>query len=655
MSGNAEQLVYQVSVDLGSSMNKVTDLRKGFEDAKKSIESVNSQEVHNIVDPAESSRVLTLSQRLAEVKKALDLISQGYSLKVGTNDIDNAEAKLRSLEKLYGDMQKSMKDGMLSNVSDQAARQNRNALDDYYKDEQRRISNNSAAHKAAWSDLDKQAEQSGAYQRKLSDQFYADEQKRMAETSANLRQQMQERERLRTEQNAGTNRNVFDDMYAEQQRKIKENSDAHRSALQSMVTSENQYERAVANVNTQISRGRQLSEDAYSKMAKAVNESKAAMEAAGGKSNIVNPLESPQYSTRNEYNQSMAQGNAAEWAQGVRSYTSEINRLRAAQEALYVTYKQNPTAENLSALSKARQGVINLSNEYQHYQSVIGNAATASDSFFGKLRSHYYWILAGGFVSAMIGVPAQMLKTIVEVDEAMHNLGTVMPSLEQSTSNLEAEQTKLIGTASQYGAAVNDVAESARLWGRMYKDVDTVNVLTSQSAKLAVADNFSMAESTKAVEAAMFQFGMTAKTSAEALAYSNKIVDTYTALSHQAGVSAQDLASGVERSGAAASQAGVDFEFLTALIAQGTRATALSGSNVGDMLKTLFASIHSKKAVEELNKLGIAVENVDSNGVKHFRRVQDVLLDVAVVAQGTNNNLQNLFQQMSGGRPKLAA
>jgi hypothetical protein len=73
------------------------------------------------------------------------------------------------------------------------------------------------------------------------------------------------------------------------------------------------------------------------------------------------------------------------------------------------------------------------------------------------------------------------------------------------------------------------------------------------------------------------------------------------------------------------------------------------------MLKTLFASIHSKKAVEELNKLGIAVENVDSNGVKHFRRVQDVLLDVAVVAQGTNNNLQNLFQQMSGGRPKLAA
>ena len=257
MSDNAEQLVYQVSVDLGSSMNKVTDLRKGFEDAKKSIESVNSQEVHNIVDPAESSRVLTLSQRLAEVKKALDLISQGYSLKVGTNDIDNAEAKLRSLEKLYGDMQKSMKDGMLSNVSDQAARQNRNALDDYYKDEQRRISNNSAAHKAAWNDLDKQAEQSGAYQRKLSDQFYADEQKRMAETSTNLRQQMQERERLRTEQNAGTNRNIFDDMYANQQRKIKENSAAHRTAWNDMTQSVQNYEKQCTKATMALSNGGQ--------------------------------------------------------------------------------------------------------------------------------------------------------------------------------------------------------------------------------------------------------------------------------------------------------------------------------------------------------------------------------------------------------------
>ena len=240
----------------------------------------------------------------------------------------------------------------------------------------------------------------------------------------------------------------------------------------------------------------------------------------------------------------------------------------------------------------------------------------------------------------------------------MHNLATVMPLLEGKSSEAiekyQEEQRALINTARAYGESVKDVMESARLWGRMYKDQATVNTLVSQSAKLAVADNFSMAESTKAVEAAMFQFGMVAKNSTEALAYSNKIVDVYTKLSHNAGASAQDLAAGVERSGAVAKQAGMSFEFLTALIAQGTRATALSGSEIGNMLKTMLASFDSTKAVKELNKLGIATTEV-VNGTKRVRSAQAVLMDVAVAAQGTNKNLKDLWIQMSGGRPKLAA
>lgn len=650
MADDTQQLVYEVKVALGNSQEQVDSLKKSFEAAKKSIDTVNGSKV--IFDTsATQSELRTLTSRLSEVRRALDFLNQGYTITINGKQVENAEGQLRAFEKLYDDMIKGIKSKSLNNL-----------FDTNMKAQTEEISNALGRQKRLLDDYNKSVEsgkavsQSSYYaKRKEFDELNAAMEKYNIAAKKNPYSEQSYGQYGTSIQSAAQNRKALDDYYGDQQRKIKENSDAHRSALQSMVTLENQYERSIANVNTQIARGRQLSEEAYSKMSKEVSNAKKAMESAGGRSDMANPLESTQYSTRGSFNQTMAQGNAAEWTQGIRSYTSEINRLRAAQEALYVTYKQNPTQENLTALSKARQGVINLSREYEHYQSVIGNAATASDSFFGKLRSHYYWILAGGFVSAMIGVPAAMLKTITDVDEAMHNLGTVMPSLEESEKNVATEQTKLIETASQYGAAIGDIAESARLWGRMYKDIDTVNVLTSQSAKLAVADNFSMAESTKAVEAAMFQFGMTAKTSADALAYSNKIVDTYTALSHQSGVAAQDLAAGVERSGAAAAQAGVDFEFLTALIAQGTRATALSGSNIGDMLKTLFASIHSKKAVEELNKLGIAVENVDSNGVKHFRNVQDVLLDVAVVAQGTNNNLQNLFQQMSGGRPKLAA
>ena len=229
-------------------------------------------------------------------------------------------------------------------------------------------------------------------------------------------------------------------------------------------------------------------------------------------------------------------------------------------------------------LSKARKEAKDVAEQMKVLQG---------DSFKGwghKLR----WIGGAlGFYESY-DVLRQFAETITQVETGMANLATVMPDIHHSQQAMVEEQKAMIDTAAKYGETVDDVIESARLWGRMYKDRNTVNLLAEQSARLAVADNFSLEESTKAVEAAMFQFGLQAKSSAEAVAYSNRIIDVYTKLSHNAGVSAQDLAAAVERSGSVAHQAGMDFEFLTALIAQGTRATALSGltNNSPFMLET---------------------------------------------------------------------
>ena len=119
---------------------------------------------------------------------------------------------------------------------------------------------------------------------------------------------------------------------------------------------------------------------------------------------------------------------------------------------------------------------------------------------------------------------------------------------------------------------------------RTYKDINVVNTLTAQSAKLAVADNFSLADANKAVESAMFQFGLTARNTTEALAYSGNVIDVWTKLAHNAGASAQDISQGVERAGSAAHQTGADFEFLSAQVATGVRATGRSGAEIGRLI-----------------------------------------------------------------------
>lgn len=288
-----------------------------------------------------------------------------------------------------------------------------------------------------------------------------------------------------------------------------------------------------------------------------------------------------------EVNRTRAMNNAMAWQNSYYSTaSSKVSSLTSSLERLYTELNRNPG--NTGIKQYINQTAAELIKARKEAKEVVKQMEVLQESSFKGWGHKLRWVGgAFGFYESYDFL-SRFGETITKVDESMKNLETVMPSIHKNRQALEEEQTKLINVASRYGSVTEEIVESARLWGRMYKDQNTVNALTEQTAKLAIADNFSIEESTKAVEAAMFQFGMQAKSTAEAIAYSNNIIDVYTKLSHNAGVSAQDLAAGVERSGAVAHQAGMDFEFLTALVAQGTRATALSGltNNSPFMLET---------------------------------------------------------------------
>lgn len=231
----------------------------------------------------------------------------------------------------------------------------------------------------------------------------------------------------------------------------------------------------------------------------------------------------------------------------------------------------------------------------------------------------------------------------------------VIPELHKDQAALNKETLAFVDIAATYGEKIDDVIKAGQLWGRMYKDVNIVNALTHQSTVLAVADNFSLLEANRALEAAMFQYGLTAKSTTEAIAYSGKVIDIWTKLAHNAGVSAQDLAQGVERSGSVARTTGVDFEFLNAMIATAVRSTGRSGAEIGNMIKSVLGSINTKKAQDEIHALGIETTKVGKNGAVELRKAQDVLLDIAIQSQGSEKNLENLYKAISGGKRKLAA
>lgn len=704
-----QQLVYEINI-IANGTDKIEGVKKSLEEAKNSIGKLNNSNVN--IDF--KSNLHTISEDLREVKRGIELLNKGASIKV--NGTEQTEQSLRALEKTLEDTLGRIKATSFNNVAkdmaklDEAAAKDSAAIDKLikkYEQLTRSLSiaknDNKLIPESTWYNRRNALDEVIAKLREygiVRDNVYRGENyasyrgntqaaindlKRRAELETQI-ERIIDRQTLAMERGQQVKRadfelsmRQFNQLLAEYQKlggtktftspfsAFKTSEEQNKSVMKQNVEA---WSTGLKTYSQELSRLMALQEQMYilwrhdgtqearenlNRLAASIAKVRAEQEA------YQQAMNSPKPATNN--NQPIDQ--TKQWAEGLQSYTRELRRLEEVQQKVFAAWKSDPTAANKLALDNVKASLASVRKEYDEFQKSIGKAGGNINktsgyltSFTQKLRSHLYWITAGSLLGAAFAVPTETFNSLVQLDEEMHNLATVMPQLEGQSSEAIAkyqeEQRALINTASEYGASVKDVMESARLWGRMYKDQATVNTLVSQSAKLAVADNFSMAESTKAVEAAMFQYGLVAKNSAEALAYSNKIVDVYTKLSHNAGVSAQDLAAGVERSGSVAKQAGISFEFLNALIAQGTRATALSGSEIGNMLKTMLASFNSDKAVKELNKLGIATTET-VNGVKKVRSAQAVLMDVAVAAQGTNKDLKDLWIQMSGGRPKLAA
>ena len=716
-----QQLVYEINI-IANGTDKIEGVKKSLEGAKDFVDKLNNTNVNIGVNDNFKSNLHTITQDLREVKRGIELLNKGASIKV--NGVEQTEQTLRSLEKTLEDTLKNIKANSFNNlVQDmtklqEAALKDNDAIDKLLKKYEQLTRtftmasmNQKLIPESTWynrrDSLDAVIAKLKEYgivrdniyrserysSHKVSVEGYIELQKRRLELENQI-EKIIDRQTLAMERGQQVKKADFDLSMRQLQQLLAEynkfgGTKQFTSPFSAFKTSSEQNKAVMAQnaeawstglktYSQELSRLMALQEQMYilwrhdgtqearenlNKLAASIAKVRAEQEAY---QRIVNAAESPAPTTQPSTNTpAQPVDPTKKWAEGIQSYIKELRRLEETQQKVYALWKNDPTEANKIALDNVKASLASVRKEYEEFQKSIGKAGANINrtsgyftSFTQKLRSHLYWITAGSLLGAAFAVPTETFNSLVQLDEEMHNLATVMPQLEGQSSEAIAkyqeEQRALINTASEYGASVKDVMESARLWGRMYKDQATVNTLVSQSAKLAVADNFSMAESTKAVEAAMFQYGLVAKNSAEALAYSNKIVDVYTKLSHNAGVSAQDLAAGVERSGAVAKQAGISFEFLNALIAQGTRATALSGSEIGNMLKTMLASFNSDKAVKELDKLGIATTEV-VNGTKKVRSAQAVLMDVAVAAQGTNKDLKDLWIQMSGGRPKLAA
>lgn len=395
-------------------------------------------------------------------------------------------------------------------------------------------------------------------------------------------------------------------------------------------------------------------------------------------------------------------------------YTRLKLRMAEIQEQIknnYVTNKGvNPEAyaTNFAKLKKEYEDVSGAVKSAEREMSNLAIKTDFVGRAFDRLRLRAAWVLSALGANAFFSIGPAISEATQGVEQSMASLAQVLPRSQQNLSaaldlyksgvtdlnalkeaydgtghsvnafgkslhDMTAEDVKagaLLNTrdmemfrnqlgqmqsalqnfAVKYGESYQDVARSATLWGRMYKDNNIILTMTDAAMKLAVADSFSIVEANKNLESSVAQWGFQIKSNNDAILVSNKICDSWTAIAHNMAVSAQDLSAANQRAATSMHAMNVSFDVGQALIATMLRNTQQSGAEIGNAIKSIMGSIHSEKAIKDLQSWGVEVYKFGKDGQREFRNVGNVLVDLMIKAQSTNRSMEDLLKNLSGGK-----
>ncbi len=258
----------------------------------------------------------------------------------------------------------------------------------------------------------------------------------------------------------------------------------------------------------------------------------------------------------------------------------EVNKYIQANlkmsEAVFIRLQGRLTAfsNELRSLGATPALANPLGNQtYKEYVSQFGKLGDMLKS----IRHHLTWMASATAIGVTFGIPAQTIHTIAEVEKQMAQMKQVNEGVRNEQEVLNKTTQDFIGIAQKYGHSVDEIIKSGVLWGRAYKDLNTVMQLTNLSAKLAVADNMNVDLANRAVESVINGY----QKQGQAIQFATHVVDSWTKIAHNAQSSATDLAEALMRTGAAAKAVGVDFDTTNALASTMIKATGRSGAEVG--------------------------------------------------------------------------
>lgn len=293
-----------------------------------------------------------------------------------------------------------------------------------------------------------------------------------------------------------------------------------------------------------------------------------------------------------------------------------------AQEAVPALKALGQEYVTTGTLSDNSQKKLNTFTSAIHQQeAAFKDLQATSTNYHGTLRD-----LIAGFakfqLSAMLVMkPLQMMQnalssineTLVETENAVISISRV---LDENISNGEIAD-EIYRIAQSLGQTFDVVQEIAQNFAKAGLDwQDTLKATEAAVLALNVAE-LDAAEASEGLIAIMQQFGY----EAEDLTY---IIDVLNKTADKSAVDTQELLAALQKTGSYAKESNLTLEQTVALITAISKATAASGQNIGNALKSLFAYSSKDSALDVFAALSPDMDAV----VGEYRKGAASILDV---------------------------
>ena len=302
---------------------------------------------------------------------------------------------------------------------------------------------------------------------------------------------------------------------------------------------------------------------------------------------------------------------------------SQMQRqIQQATQNLKINMGGGNAARSLSALSQPLGRLTGQADEF----SKSLDAANARVLAFGA---------SVGIVNTLSNAFKSLVNSTIEVEKAITAISVVGDQFAGKNKQLSQG---LFSIAKATGQSFEEVSKAALEFSRQGLSLEQTLQRTQDALILTRLTGLDASKSVDGLTASVNAF-------AKAGLSTTQILNKLAAVDQAFAVSSADLIEGFNRSAAVAQNAGVTFDELAGIITTLQQETSRGGAVIGNALKTIFTRLQDTSTLNQLQNLGVAVQDLEGNLLPARQILQNLAKDVEGLGQITR---AGIFKDVAG-------